>query len=217
MRKLDLNVVPEDFTEFIPSGKRTGYSQTPTYPTSGATVTVRWDQRRIQVSLGYIHVQELYSRIQDMFDEPHALEYPMPISAITPTQYTLCDAWDFDELSKELIYGGSWNYDYKNEYYINIYGLGSISKPEFVKFGYKTTIMNKWKKLGNGKDGHIFDEAIKIHGTDRITVGAFDSNNRILDGYKFEVNGPGRYPVPFSVQEMNTIATVKHALRKIKR
>lgn len=52
-------------------------------------------------------VNELYSWLQDTFDEPSYLVYPVPMSAQTPTQYTLINGWYMDDQSMKALYGGS--------------------------------------------------------------------------------------------------------------
>jgi hypothetical protein len=52
-------------------------------------------------------VNEFYTFIQDEFDEPGRLQYSVPISAQTPSQYRLEDAWFIDDESPKSLYGGS--------------------------------------------------------------------------------------------------------------
>jgi hypothetical protein len=52
-------------------------------------------------------VNELYSWLQDTFDEPSYMQYPVPMSAQTPTQYTIINAWFIDDNSVKALYGGS--------------------------------------------------------------------------------------------------------------
>jgi hypothetical protein len=56
----------------------------------------------------YIYtVNELYSWLQDTFDEPGYMQYSIPMSAQTPTQYTLINGWFIDDESMKALYGGS--------------------------------------------------------------------------------------------------------------
>lgn len=52
-------------------------------------------------------VNELYSYLQDTFDEPGFMQYSIPMSAQTPTQYTLINGWYMDDNSMKALYGGS--------------------------------------------------------------------------------------------------------------
>jgi len=52
-------------------------------------------------------VNELYSFLQDTFDEPAQMDDPIPMSAQTPTQYTMLYPWFIDMESIKALYGGS--------------------------------------------------------------------------------------------------------------
>jgi len=52
-------------------------------------------------------VNELYSYLQDTFDEPAQMDDPVPMSAQTPTQYTLINRWFIDDESVKALYSGS--------------------------------------------------------------------------------------------------------------
>lgn len=52
-------------------------------------------------------VNELYSYLQDTFDEPGFMQHSVPMSAQTPTQYTLINGWFMDDESVKAFYGGS--------------------------------------------------------------------------------------------------------------
>ena len=50
---------------------------------------------------------DLYKFLQDTFDEPSFFQYSIPMSAQTPTQYTLINGWFIDDESMKALYGGS--------------------------------------------------------------------------------------------------------------
>jgi hypothetical protein len=52
-------------------------------------------------------VNELYSYLQDVFDEPEQMDDPIPMSAQTPTQYTVLYPWFIDNTSTKALYSGS--------------------------------------------------------------------------------------------------------------
>ena len=52
-------------------------------------------------------VNELYSFLQDTFDEPGFMQHSIPMSAQTPTQYTLINGWFMDNNSMKALYGGA--------------------------------------------------------------------------------------------------------------
>jgi len=71
--------------------------------------------RKITYSTTFVHdrppniytVNELYSWLQDTFDEPDQMDDPVPMSAQTPTQYTIINKWFVDDNSMKALYGGS--------------------------------------------------------------------------------------------------------------
>lgn len=52
-------------------------------------------------------VNELYSYLQDTFDEPNFMQHTVPMSAQTPTQYTIINGWFIDDTTIKALYGGS--------------------------------------------------------------------------------------------------------------
>ncbi len=49
----------------------------------------------------------LYSALQDLFDEPDQMDDPVPMSAQTPTAFTLINQWFFDDESSQYLTGGA--------------------------------------------------------------------------------------------------------------
>lgn len=52
-------------------------------------------------------VNELYSALQDRFDEPDFMDQLVPMSAQTPTEYTMINGWFIDSRSTEFLKGGA--------------------------------------------------------------------------------------------------------------
>jgi len=50
-------------------------------------------------------VIELYSFLQDTFDEPENMMYEIPIKALSSTQYKLINGWTIDKESLKYIKG----------------------------------------------------------------------------------------------------------------
>lgn len=77
--------------------------------------TIDYVNRRITYTTAFVDdrppniytVNELYSWLQDTFDEPGQMDDPIPMSAQTPTQYTLINRWFMDNESVKALYGGS--------------------------------------------------------------------------------------------------------------
>lgn len=60
-----------------------------------------------KVSANLNSVNELYSALQDRFDEPDMMDQLTPMSAQTPTEYTMTNGWFIDSRSLEFLYGGA--------------------------------------------------------------------------------------------------------------
>lgn len=77
--------------------------------------TIDYVNRRITFTTAFVDdrppsiytVNELYSYLQDEFDEPAQMDDPIPMSAQTPTQYTFLYPWFIDNESIKALYGGS--------------------------------------------------------------------------------------------------------------
>lgn len=52
-------------------------------------------------------VNELYSYLQDTFDEPQNMRYEIPIKAESKTKYLLINGWTIDEESLKYLKGGT--------------------------------------------------------------------------------------------------------------
>ncbi|KKN96840.1 hypothetical protein LCGC14_0164840 [marine sediment metagenome] len=78
-------------------------------------VTIDYVDRKITYTGGFTDgiadsiytVNALYSFLQDTFDEPGQMDDPVPMSAQTPTQYTIINKWFMDDETMKALYGGS--------------------------------------------------------------------------------------------------------------
>ncbi len=52
-------------------------------------------------------VNELYSYLQDTFDEPQNMKYDIPIEAKSKTKYFLINGWTIDEEGMKQLKGGT--------------------------------------------------------------------------------------------------------------
>lgn len=61
--------------------------------------TIDYVNKRIYHSSGttIYTVNALYSYLQNTFDEPEQMDDPIPMSAQTPTEYTLINGWFMNE------------------------------------------------------------------------------------------------------------------------
>jgi hypothetical protein len=78
-------------------------------------VTIDYANRRITYTTAFVDdrppsiypMNELYSWLQDTFDEPAQMNQPTPMTAQTPTQYTIGYPWFTDNETLKAFYGGS--------------------------------------------------------------------------------------------------------------
>ena len=89
-------------------------------------------------------VNELYSYLQDTFDEPAQMDDPVPMSAQTPTQYTIINKWFMDDETVKALYSGSiqtsnWTYDGVSQGITQILWDGGTSVPEAADIGVTVT------------------------------------------------------------------------------
>jgi len=52
-------------------------------------------------------VRQLYSALQDLFDELNQMDDQVPMTAQTPTEFTLVNGWFIDDVSTQYLYGGA--------------------------------------------------------------------------------------------------------------
>lgn len=73
-------------------------------------------------------VQAFYSWLQDTFDELDQLDDPVPMSAQTPTEYSLINGWDFGVAATDVRYlkTGAITRTSDDTVWANIYTLGTI-------------------------------------------------------------------------------------------
>lgn len=56
------------------------------------TVSIDFENRRISIDRS-MTARELYSDLQDAFDEPSAMDSPVPMEAVTPARFNLVNGW----------------------------------------------------------------------------------------------------------------------------
>lgn len=117
-----------------------------------------------------MHMNVLYSEQQNLFDEPGYMQYMVPMSAQTPTQYSLINGWNFaDEESKKNMMGCSWEVraegstwqDLPVEEWVNITTLGTLN-PSDLQLQYRFKMSDgEWTDWIDFKYTGMVDEAIR--------------------------------------------------------
>jgi len=106
---------------------------------------------------------ELYSWLMDVFDEPEQMDDPIPMTAQTPTDYTLVNGWFINYESFKYIYNGAiktdgWDADTYD------YGIVLI---EFEESGYTDAVASDIGKTVTGSTTGDFGTLLAYDNTNR--------------------------------------------------
>lgn len=105
--------------------------------------------------------QEIYSWLQDTFDEAGQMDDPVPMSAQTPTDFTLINGWAIPGSSYEYINGGSVDDSTNNDLYSNFVTIGAIEASTNMYL-----IQNASKLTQYWSQGHIdLDVLVRDNGS----------------------------------------------------
>jgi hypothetical protein len=154
-------------------------------------------------------VRELYSWLMDVFDDAGQMDDTVPMSAQTPTEYTLINGWTFgdgtagsDGDTIQYLYGGSVVVDKigGDDVWANFYTLGTIVADAVMYFEQDGSLVANYTGYTSG---HI-DQLIKV------TDGGTDTDSRYVtvyarnlgdtyDHFKAQASATGgRNPVPLA-------------------
>lgn len=140
-------------------------------------------------------VNALYSYIQDTFDELNQLDDTVPMSAQTPTAYTMINGWFIDDQSVKYLYGGAlassgWN----NEIHVLQFGAtytscvsGDIGKAVLDDGGafgtllaYDNTLKKWWVRTGSATTAASSSVMTITSGTGTGTINATSTTGEAL-------------------------------------
>ena len=108
-------------------------------------------------------VNELYSYLQDLFDNPEYMDDPVPMSARTPTDYQLINQWYITQESFKYLYGGAIaTSDWDADTYDN--GIVLIT---FEETGYTDAVESDIGKTVTGSTTGDFGTLIDYDNTNR--------------------------------------------------
>ncbi|MEW6487651.1 MAG: hypothetical protein AB1578_07025 [Thermodesulfobacteriota bacterium] len=142
-------------------------------------------------------VRELYSWLMDEFDELGQLDDQVPMSAQTPTEFSLINGWEIPAGSYEYLKGGAVADTTNDDLWANIYTLGTIvaGTPIYV-------VQNGVKLTKYWADGHIDllvrvkQGGVEIDGAE-VTVFARALGNS-YDHFGIDLTAGGRNAVPLA-------------------
>lgn len=171
-------------------------------------VVVDYTNKTISVSNNIYTVNALYSYLMDVFDELAQMDDDVPMSAQTPTVYTLINGWRLSDNSTNFLSGGSVVSEDGDDLWANVYTIGSIED------GTQLYVVQEGNKLISWwSAGHIdILVQVKSGGTlidsGKITVFAREYGD-VFDHYEIDLSGGGRNPVPLqtSADINNTTAS----------
>ena len=161
--------------------------------------TIDYDAKTITHTSGatIYTVRELYSWLMDELDELSQLDDQVPMSAQTPTEFSLVNGWDIPEASYEYLKGGAVNDTTNDDLWANIYTLGTIvaGTPIYV-------VQDGAKLLKYWADGHV-DLLIRVKaGGVEIDSGLLTVFARALgnsyDHFAIDLTSGGRNAVPLA-------------------
>jgi len=137
--------------------------------------TIDYDAKTIEHTSGstIYTVNALYSYLQDTFDELGQLDDDVPMSAQTPTEYSLINGWDFGTPATDIqyLYGGAITRTSDDTVWANIYSVGSpLQASTQIYIAQNGSVLTGWWTTG-----HI-DVLIKVKDAGSL----IDSGNLIV-------------------------------------
>ena len=167
-------------------------------------VTINYAAKTITVANNVYTVNALYSYLMDTFDELDQMDDDVPMSAQTPTVYTLLNGWTLAGSSTNFLSGGSVQDESGDNLWANVYTIGSIVSGSQIYIVQDGAVLSGWW----GTD-HI-DVLVKVKdaGVDssNITVMVRDYGDT-YSHYKINLSAGGRNPVPLQTAPDNTTAS----------
>ena len=115
----------------------------------GSDFSINYTTKRVYHSSGttLYTVNEFYSWLMDQFDELSQMDDDVPISAQTPTEYTMENGWFIDDVSTQFLYGGAIKTNgYANV--IHVLKLSSSGYTNYVSGDLDTTITDDSTAVG---------------------------------------------------------------------
>lgn len=162
--------------------------------------TINYGTKRVSHTSGttVYTANQLYSWLQDEFDELAQMDDPVPMKANTPSEYEWINGWAFNADSDyQFIKGGSIKDNTNDAIWANIYTLGTIEAgTEFYVEQDDAVITSFWGT------GHI-DILVKVSdGGVLIDSGFIEVYARELsnayDLFKIDLSSGGRNPIPLA-------------------
>lgn len=162
--------------------------------------TINYSTKKISHTSGstVYTVNQMYSWIMDTFDELAQMDDTVPMSAQTPTVYSLINGWQFDSATDyQFLKGGAINDTTNNDLWANVYTIGTIESGTQIYIDQNAALLTSFWSTG-----HI-DILVKVKsGGVEIDSGIITLYARELsdsyDWYEIDLTAGGRNPVPLA-------------------
>jgi len=166
----------------------------------GDDFTINYGTKKISHTSGttVYTVQAFYSWLMDTFDEIAQMDDAVPMSASTPTVFSLINGWEMNaDADFQYLNGGSVNDTTNNDAWANIYTLGTIESGTTMYIDQNGSLLTSFWSAG-----HI-DILIKVKSggveidSGLITIYARELSDE-YDWFEIDLTGLGRNPVPMA-------------------
>lgn len=142
-------------------------------------------------------VLDLYSFIQDQMDELANLDDTVPMSAQTPTAFSLINGWTIPTADYQYLKSGTITDTTNNDLWSNVYTLGTIESGTQMYLEQNGVIVTPWWSTGHidilvrvKTSGSLIDSGL-------VRIFAREWTD-LYDHFQIDLSGGGRSPVPLA-------------------
>lgn len=153
----------------------------------------------VPASYDSVHINTLYSSLQNMFDDLPLLSHAIPMCAAAQKNYKIINGWSINEVQIKFLSGGSLEIEregQKNRKFINLFSAGQTIKD--VHCAWEITKNDKIVSCGSFYIPGHFDQLIEITDIEEdccMTIICSD-DTRWKSDFTFNISGNGRHVIP---------------------
>lgn len=144
----------------------------------------------------------LYSWLQDVFDDLSQLDDDEPMSAQTPTAFTLINGWSIPAASFEFLSGGAVTDTTNDDLWSNMFTLGGIESGTNMIVEQNGGIVAQYWPAGHIDVLIRVRQAGALINSGLVTVHARELSDA-FDTFEIDLSGGGRNPVPIATSNDN--------------
>lgn len=145
-------------------------------------------------------VLDLYSFVQDQMDELANLDDTVPMSAQTPTAFSLINGWTIPTADYQYLKSGAITDTTNNDLWSNVYTLGTIESGTQMYLEQNGSIVTPWWSTGHvdilvrvKTSGSLIDSGL-------VRIFAREWTD-LYDHFQIDLSGGGRSPVPLATAD----------------